>query len=112
MFVLSVATVFGNKVVDTYVRIASLSDFAQTTTTIGDWENTKQSIENRRGKRSFKEEGIKSDRQPIEILSEGTGVLKKNGKDDLPCYYFVVNYSQKGSKKKQKTEIVYDVLNV
>lgn len=84
--------------IDTYVRIASLSNFVDVTTTIGDWENTMLEIENS-DVNADREGSTELNRRPLSIPSEGEGVLKKNGKDDIDCYYFMIGYRYRQNRK-------------
>lgn len=87
------------------VTIAPLSDKNEVSVAKDDCENKKQEIKDPHTV-SHKIEGLITRQQiAVNITAEGDGVLKKKGKSDVPCYYFIVEYQDnkdKASKRKRK----------
>lgn len=72
-----------------YVRIAPQNDYDEAKS---DYEEVKKKIDgNHPDTISFKPGHVL--RRAIKIPAEGFGTLKKEGRDDVLCYYFVVQYS-------------------
>lgn len=81
------------------MTIAPLSDPAEVSNVKAYCEDTKHEIQDpshNRSQRSHPITGIKGKLKiPVCISAEGDGFLKKRGKADVPCYYFVGEYQPK-----------------
>lgn len=80
-----------------FVRIAPLSHFDDVVRAIADCEIEKADLKVETD--SYSKSGSKRKRSSVTIADDGSGILKKNGKENVNCYYYVVEY-QSGSKKR------------
>lgn len=87
--------------VDMYVRIAPLNDTAEAGAAKADCAETKQKIKNKHPDTISSKQGH-NDRKAFSVPDDGDGVLKKDGKDDVPCYYCVIQYTDSHVDPTQK----------